>query len=99
MFIHILFLIQLPESTTEPLKTTDLQDTFENVTLNCNLNEIKDNFMKITNKMQLNMENGTVVAGILCGEEKSDQMKHFISESASTLTKCIDPNYLNHIDK
>ena len=72
--------------------------------MNCEFNEINENFTKITNEMQSkidqsNIKNEAFVIGLICGEEFKDQMNHFISESASTLTKCIDPNYLNHIDK
>ena len=72
----------------------------------CEFNEILQIFSKITNEMQSKVQhlNTTgnriaIVFDAFCEEEFRDRMNHFISESASTLTKCIDPNYLNYIDK
>ena len=51
------------------------------------------------NSIMSSTDNTSTSINIICELKKKDEYKSVISNSALTLAKCVDPNYINHIEK
>lgn len=79
---------------------------FNNVTKSCDLKGIEDNFSNITRDVKDIYERDDNGKGIVlhlidvfCKKDNGDEINTQVSRSLSTLTTCVDPNYVNHVRK
>ncbi|CAO1415872.1 unnamed protein product [Diamesa serratosioi] len=97
---------EITKSTRELLTEDDIVDTLKNATGKCNFHDIQQNFMKLKNEIESKLEQlqttkdlfGAVIE-TLCRKDVIDLINEYISKTASTLSKCVDPNYVNHVEK
>ncbi|CAO1415880.1 unnamed protein product [Diamesa serratosioi] len=95
---------KIAESTTVPLKALDFGSFFLNSTKNCDLkalDEIGSKFIIESKPEQNNMKFEQFVAefNVVCENNKKDEFKSIISKTVELLIKCLDPNYVKHVEK